>query len=179
MGEDYKLITVITPNTTNWTAKVVVLEKTSARTAYHSPTKYQNVVLMHIEDNQLQVLDEVCITIEENHLFYLKAVKKDGPTDQWNYDIIFMIEPSTMTQNVQKVYHPEHSSSTSQSINFVPQLMPPQAKQMLFEVPPISTSNKRLTEETHLHGNAKTAVLKLPASATPAMENKEKVLATK
>ncbi|KAL2487569.1 Uncharacterized protein Fot_40861 [Forsythia ovata] len=113
MGEDYKLIATITPNTTNWTAKIVVLEKTSARTAYHSPTKYQNVVLMDMEDNQLQVLDEARITVEENHLFYLKAVKKDGPTCQWKYDIIFMIESSTMTANVQEVNHPEHSSSTS------------------------------------------------------------------
>ncbi|KAL2501113.1 Glutamine synthetase [Forsythia ovata] len=54
MGEDYKLIAAITPNTTNWTAKVVVLEKTSARTAYHSPTKYQNVVLMDMEGSQSQ-----------------------------------------------------------------------------------------------------------------------------
>ncbi|KAL2505488.1 Replication protein A 70 kDa DNA-binding subunit B [Abeliophyllum distichum] len=54
MGEDYKLIATITPNTTNWTAKVVVLEKTSARTAYHSPTKYQNVVLMDMERNKVQ-----------------------------------------------------------------------------------------------------------------------------
>ncbi|KAL2459850.1 Uncharacterized protein Fot_54594 [Forsythia ovata] len=52
--------------------------------------------------------------------------------------------------------------------------MPPLAKQMLFEVPPISTSNKRLTEETHLHGNAKTVVLNLTASATQAMKNKDR-----
>ncbi|KAL2458079.1 Uncharacterized protein Fot_55937 [Forsythia ovata] len=54
MGEDYKLIAVITPNTTNWTAKVVVLEKISARTSYLSPTKYQNVVLMDMEGSQSQ-----------------------------------------------------------------------------------------------------------------------------
>ncbi|KAL2514925.1 Replication factor-A C terminal domain-containing protein [Forsythia ovata] len=299
MGEDYKLIAAITPNTTNWTEKVVVLEKTSARTAYHSPTKYQNVVLMDMEgsqsqqnltapsatmpqlnkqlnftiaapfwvearayvrvfnqsfwymacdicnkissasfgetydcifckspnaratararvfveledlmasingtmigkpaermvqcsadrlvaltspDNQLQVLDEARITVEENHLVYLKAVKNDGPTGKWKYDIIFMIEPSTMTENVQEVNHPEHSSSTSQNMNFVPQLMPPPAKRMIFEVPPIPTSKKRLAEETHLHGNAQTVVLKLSASATSAMKNKEKVPATK
>ncbi|KAL2512632.1 Uncharacterized protein Adt_18232 [Abeliophyllum distichum] len=179
MGEDYKLIAAITPNTTNWTAKVVVLEKTFARTAYHSPTKYQNVVVMDMEDNQLQVLDEALITVEENHFFYLKAIKKDGPTDQWKYDIIFTLEPSTTRENVQPLNHPKHSSSTSQTINFVPQLMPPPAKRMLFEVPPISASNKRLTEETLLHRNAETAILKLSAIATPAMKNKEKVPATK
>ncbi|KAL2525432.1 ATP-dependent DNA helicase [Abeliophyllum distichum] len=54
MGEDYKFITAITPNTTTWTTKVVVLEKTSVRTAYHSPTKYQNVVLMDMERNRVQ-----------------------------------------------------------------------------------------------------------------------------
>ncbi|KAL2499699.1 Replication protein A 70 kDa DNA-binding subunit B [Abeliophyllum distichum] len=129
--------------------------------------------------NQLQVLDEACITVEENHFFYLKAVKKDGHTDQWKYDIIFMLEPSTTRENVQPVNHPEHSSSTSQTINFVPQLMPPPAKRVLFEVPPTSASNKRLTEETLLHSNAETAVPKLSAIATPAMKNKEKVPGSK
>ncbi|KAL2508216.1 hypothetical protein Fot_31863 [Forsythia ovata] len=34
-------------------------------------------------DNQLQFLDEVQIIVEESHLFYLNAVKKDGPIDNW------------------------------------------------------------------------------------------------
>ncbi|KAL2478773.1 Replication factor-A C terminal domain-containing protein [Forsythia ovata] len=115
-------------------------------------------------DNQLQVLDEVRITIEESHFFYLKAVEKDGLADQWKYDIIFMLEPLAMTENIQEVIQPQHSSSTSQSLNSVPQPLSPPAKRLLFEVPPVSTSNKRLTEESHLHGNADTAILKLSGS---------------
>ncbi|KAL2464323.1 replication protein A 70 kDa DNA-binding subunit D-like [Forsythia ovata] len=124
-------------------------------------------------DNQLQVLDEVRITVEENHFFYVKAVKKDGLEDQWKYDIIFMLEPSAMTDNIQEVIHPPYSSSTSQSLNSVPQPLSPPAKRMLFEVPPISTSNKRLTEENHLHGNADAAILKLSGSAASAIKDKE------
>ncbi|KAL2547118.1 Uncharacterized protein Fot_16351 [Forsythia ovata] len=126
-------------------------------------------------DNQLQVLDEVRITVEENHFFYVKAVKKDGLEDQWKYDIIFMLEPSAMTDNIQEVIHPPYSSSTSQSLNSVPQPLSPPAKRMLFEVPPISTSNKRLTEENHLHGNADAAILKLSGSAASAIKDKETV----
>ncbi|KAL2521563.1 Replication protein A 70 kDa DNA-binding subunit B [Forsythia ovata] len=127
-------------------------------------------------DNQLQVLDEIRITVEESHLFYLKAVKKDGHTDQWKYDIIFMIEPSVTTENVQEVNHPEHLSSTS--LISVPHPLPPPAKRMLFEVPSTSISNKRLTEDNHIHGTGSNSIMALSSSATQATKSKEKSPAT-
>ncbi|KAL2552296.1 Replication factor-A C terminal domain-containing protein [Forsythia ovata] len=106
------------------------------------------------------------------------AVKKDGLADQWKYDIIFMLEPLAMTENIQEVIQPQHSSSTSQSLNSVPHPLSPPAKRLLFEVPPVSTSNKRLTEENHLHGNANTAILKLSGSTASAITHKENDPAT-
>ncbi|KAL2559222.1 Uncharacterized protein Fot_03961 [Forsythia ovata] len=99
----------------------------------------------------MQVLDEIRITIEGIHLFYLKAVKNDGHTDQWKYDIIFMIEPSplTITENEQQVLHLEDSSCTPGKQVSTPQQLPSTVKQMLFESSQVSTSNKRQTEEHH------------------------------
>ncbi|KAL2509043.1 Uncharacterized protein Fot_32690 [Forsythia ovata] len=139
-------------------------------------TEIKNIPRLLVLDNQLQVLDEIQITVEESHLFYLKAVKKDGPTDQWKYDIIFMIEPSATTENVQEVNHPEHLSSTS--LISVPHPLPPPAKRMLFEVPSTSISNKRLTEDNHIHGIGSNSILPLSSSATQATKSKEKSPAT-
>ncbi|KAL2548120.1 Uncharacterized protein Fot_09650 [Forsythia ovata] len=128
-----------------------------------------------IKDNQLQVLDEIRITVEESHLFYLKAVRKDGPTDKWKYDIIFMIEPSVTTENIQEVNHLEHLSFTS--LISVPYPLPPPTKRILFEVPSTSISNKGLTEDNH-HGTAGNSILALSNSAAQATKSKEKGLAT-
>ncbi|KAL2550511.1 Cactin (ISS) [Forsythia ovata] len=114
--------------------------------------------------------------VEESHLFYLKAIKKYGHTYQRKYDIIFMIEPSATIENVQEVNHPEHLSSTS--LISVPHPLPPPAKQMLFEVPSTSISNKRLTEDNHLHCTASNSILALSSSATQAIKSKENSPAT-
>ncbi|KAL2512174.1 Uncharacterized protein Adt_17774 [Abeliophyllum distichum] len=49
MEDKYKLIPDVFPADTNWTAKVIVVEKSPARTAQYSPTKYQNITLMDPE----------------------------------------------------------------------------------------------------------------------------------
>ena len=55
MAEKYKLISEITPGQTNWTAKVIVTEKSIPRIAMHSPTKYQNMLLIDTKVNFLQI----------------------------------------------------------------------------------------------------------------------------
>ncbi|KAL2545101.1 Uncharacterized protein Fot_14334 [Forsythia ovata] len=85
-----------------------------------------------------------------------------------------MIKPSTTTDNLQEVNHAQHSSPTSQSLISVPHPLPPPAKRMLFEIPPTSISNKRITEENHLHGIAGNSILALSGLAVPAINCKEK-----
>ncbi|KAL2501470.1 tyrosyl-DNA phosphodiesterase 1 [Forsythia ovata] len=100
----------------------------------------------------------------------------NNPCPLTNSDIIFMIEPSATTENVQEVNHPEHLSSTS--LISVPHPLPPPAKRMLFEVPSTSISNKRLTEDNHIHGIGSNSILPLSSSATQATKSKEKSPAT-
>ncbi|KAL2461333.1 NADPH--Cytochrome [Abeliophyllum distichum] len=49
MEDKYKLIPDVSPTDTNWTTKVIVVEKSPTRTAQYSPTKYQNITLMDPE----------------------------------------------------------------------------------------------------------------------------------
>ena len=55
MAEKFKLISEITPGQTNWTVKVIVAEKSIPRIAMHSPTKYQNMLLIDPKVNFLQI----------------------------------------------------------------------------------------------------------------------------
>ncbi|KAL2522471.1 Uncharacterized protein Fot_26394 [Forsythia ovata] len=49
MAGNYKLISQISPGQTNWTAKVVVAEKSVPKIGQHSLTKYQNIVLIDLK----------------------------------------------------------------------------------------------------------------------------------
>ncbi|KAL2521012.1 hypothetical protein Fot_24935 [Forsythia ovata] len=87
-----------------------------------------------------------------------------------------MIEPSALTENIQEVLHPQYSNSTSQTRHSIPQPLSPSAKRMLFQFPSISTSNKRLTEENHLHDTTRNGIVKLSDTNAPTIEDKEKGL---
>ncbi|XP_060958284.1 replication protein A 70 kDa DNA-binding subunit C-like [Cannabis sativa] len=54
MAELYKLIPEISLGEMNWTAKVIVVEKSNTKTAIHSPTKYMNMTLIDPQGNQVQ-----------------------------------------------------------------------------------------------------------------------------
>ncbi|KAL2546951.1 hypothetical protein Fot_16184 [Forsythia ovata] len=56
-----QLIPDINPGQSSWTAKVVVAEKTMARTGQHSPVKYQNMVLVDPQNTkQLSNSKKLC-----------------------------------------------------------------------------------------------------------------------
>ncbi|KAL2556750.1 Replication factor-A C terminal domain-containing protein [Forsythia ovata] len=61
MTSQIKLIPDISPGQSSWTAKVVVAEKTMARTGQHSPVKYQNMVLVDPQNTkQLSNSKKLC-----------------------------------------------------------------------------------------------------------------------
>ncbi|KAL2551378.1 Replication factor-A C terminal domain-containing protein [Forsythia ovata] len=121
--------------------------------------------------DQNQILDEIRITVEENHLFYVKAIKKDSQMDRFKYDIIFMMETSSLGTinelenlmddgtNVGIVPGSSIGSSANSSVS------PPLSstvKRMLFETPGQSTPTKRPVEE---HVTAETPPKKTPMSS--------------
>ncbi|KAL2549466.1 pentatricopeptide repeat-containing protein [Forsythia ovata] len=95
-------------------------------------------------------VDEIRITLEENHIFYMKAIKKDPQMDHFKYDIIFMMDAPSLETNDQQNRMDEGSdvgfiadapnSSTSCPLSST-------VKRMLFESPSQSTPNKRPIEE--------------------------------
>ncbi|KAL2456402.1 Nucleic acid-binding [Abeliophyllum distichum] len=64
MDTKYKLIPEIsvTEKDKNWTAKVIVSEKTSARTSQNGSIRYQNLILMDPQKNKIQA------TLFDNHI---------------------------------------------------------------------------------------------------------------
>jgi len=53
MATHYKLIPQIAISETNWSAKVIITGKQPPKTARHSTTKYQTILLMDLEVHKL------------------------------------------------------------------------------------------------------------------------------
>ncbi|KAL2535620.1 replication protein A 70 kDa DNA-binding subunit B-like [Forsythia ovata] len=54
MSKEFQFISNVSPGSSGWTVKVVVVEKFSPRIAQKSPTKYQNLILMDTEGSTVQ-----------------------------------------------------------------------------------------------------------------------------
>ncbi|KAL2494815.1 hypothetical protein Fot_38572 [Forsythia ovata] len=65
MSNEFQLIREVSPGTTGWTVKVVVVEKFSPRIAQKSPTKYQNLILKDSEADSSFFLDGEFEIVEE------------------------------------------------------------------------------------------------------------------
>ncbi|KAL2528007.1 hypothetical protein Fot_20608 [Forsythia ovata] len=65
MSNEFQLIREVSPGTTGWTVKVVVVEKFSPRIAQKNPTKYQNLILMDLEADNSFFLDGEFEIVEE------------------------------------------------------------------------------------------------------------------
>ncbi|KAL2464877.1 replication protein A 70 kDa DNA-binding subunit B-like [Abeliophyllum distichum] len=102
--------------------------------------------------DQIQILDEIRITAEENHIFYIKAIKKDSQMDHFKYDIIFMMETSSLGT----INEPKNVMDKGSDVGFIScyaansnacRPLSSTVKHMLFESPCQPTPNKWPIEE--------------------------------
>ncbi|CAA3030170.1 ATP-dependent DNA helicase PIF1-like, partial [Olea europaea subsp. europaea] len=97
MDNNFQLIRDISAGASGWTAKVVVAEKSSPKNFRTGSGKYQKIVLMDSEDVGTNILDFIRTTIENDKVFYIKAVQKEPNSAQYKYDVIFMLDPISST----------------------------------------------------------------------------------
>ncbi|KAL2508203.1 Uncharacterized protein Fot_31850 [Forsythia ovata] len=125
---------------------------------------------------ELQVLDEIRIMVEENHIFYLKATKKDGYPDHYKYDIIIMMDPAPLatTENEDQFCNVKDAPCASQRPNSTAQQLLSTVKRMLFDSPTVSASNKIQNEESH--NTNKNPLLKGINTSSSTVKDKNKDL---
>ncbi|KAL2505399.1 Replication protein A 70 kDa DNA-binding subunit B [Abeliophyllum distichum] len=124
MEDKYKLIPDVSPADTNWTAKVIVVEKSLGRTAQYSPTKYQNITLMDPEKNKVQAtIYNTNIQAFEDQLVssktYLISNTAVKPTKQqyrsWMGDVQWTISGRTKVEEIQE----DHTVLLSSTYDFI------------------------------------------------------------
>ncbi|KAL2559114.1 hypothetical protein Fot_03853 [Forsythia ovata] len=104
-------------------------------------------------DSGSQVLEKIRITLEDEHFFYIKGMKKNAFDDEYKYDIIFFNEPppstsptSTSTRSrINKGKDIAYTTDTQMPIEG--QTFPSAVKQLSFPSSPVSKSKKRKLEE--------------------------------
>ncbi|KAL2505373.1 Nucleic acid-binding [Abeliophyllum distichum] len=121
MEDKYKLILDISSADTNWTAKVTVVEKSPARTAQYSPTKYQNITLMDPEvqatiyDTNIQAFEDQLVSSKT----YLISNVDVKPTKQqyrsWMGDVQWTISGRTKVEEIQE----DHTALLSSTYDFI------------------------------------------------------------
>ncbi|KAL2532555.1 hypothetical protein Adt_05906 [Abeliophyllum distichum] len=104
-------------------------------------------------DSGSQVLDKIRITLEEDHFFYIRGMKKDISEDEYKYDIIFLNKPisssstTSITTGSKSDKGKDIAYNTEAPLPLHGQTVPNAVKQIIFPSAPACRSKKRQNKE--------------------------------